>query len=245
MVLSALPALRGSQIAVRNGVIPSTSEESRLPASGLRRDPSCLGMTPVAYTAVPKEFENQDRSISCGTVSTAVALHKMNEGVPRSDRAPPRPPACTSGILTFPLLNLSRWRARRHRQRPPILRQSVCYHRPTGPGSAVRVCRTWDRARRERARRRTRRTGGAAGRAGAGRGRNRAAGGAHTPHRTNGARSPSSFSVSSDSSYWGREALPPFFLGLIVAYMLLPLVRRVEQRFRMADLQRFVAPSPR
>src|SRR5215207_3691505 len=25
----------------------------------------------------------------------------MNEGVPRSDRAPPRPPACTSGILTF------------------------------------------------------------------------------------------------------------------------------------------------
>src|SRR5215207_11128102 len=29
--------------------------------------------------------------------------------------------------------------------------------------------------------------------------------------------------------YWGREALPPFFLGLIVAYMLLPLVRRVEQ----------------
>ena len=28
--------------------------------------------------------------------------------------------------------------------------------------------------------------------------------------------------------YWGREALPPFFLGLIVAYMLLPLVRRVE-----------------
>ena len=29
--------------------------------------------------------------------------------------------------------------------------------------------------------------------------------------------------------YWGREALPPFFLGLIVAYMLLPLVRRVER----------------
>ncbi len=29
--------------------------------------------------------------------------------------------------------------------------------------------------------------------------------------------------------YWGREALPPFLLGLIVAYMLLPLVRRVEQ----------------
>lgn len=28
--------------------------------------------------------------------------------------------------------------------------------------------------------------------------------------------------------YWGREALPPFFLGLIVAYILLPLVRRVE-----------------
>jgi predicted PurR-regulated permease PerM len=29
--------------------------------------------------------------------------------------------------------------------------------------------------------------------------------------------------------YWGREALPPFLLGLIVAYMLLPLVRRVER----------------
>jgi predicted PurR-regulated permease PerM len=29
--------------------------------------------------------------------------------------------------------------------------------------------------------------------------------------------------------YWGREALPPFFLGLIVAYMLLPPVRRVER----------------
>ena len=29
--------------------------------------------------------------------------------------------------------------------------------------------------------------------------------------------------------YWGREALPPFLLGLIVAYMLLPAVRRVER----------------
>lgn len=29
--------------------------------------------------------------------------------------------------------------------------------------------------------------------------------------------------------YWGREALPPFLLGLVVAYMLLPPVRRLEQ----------------
>lgn len=29
--------------------------------------------------------------------------------------------------------------------------------------------------------------------------------------------------------YWGREALPPFFLGMIVAYMLLPPVRRLER----------------
>ena len=29
--------------------------------------------------------------------------------------------------------------------------------------------------------------------------------------------------------YWGREALTPFFLGLIVAYMLLPPVRRLER----------------
>jgi predicted PurR-regulated permease PerM len=29
--------------------------------------------------------------------------------------------------------------------------------------------------------------------------------------------------------YWGREALPPFMLGLLVAYMLLPVVRRLER----------------
>ena len=65
-----------------------------------------------------------------GTISAAVALQKMNKGVPRSDRAPPRPPAYTSGILTFPLLNLSRWRVRRHRQHPRISCEAVCYHRP-------------------------------------------------------------------------------------------------------------------
>ncbi len=29
--------------------------------------------------------------------------------------------------------------------------------------------------------------------------------------------------------YWGREALPPFLIGLIIAYMLLPPVRRLER----------------
>src|SRR5918997_1791500 len=48
-----------------------------------------------------KRLENQDRSILRGTVFTAAALQKMNEGVPRSDLAPRRPPACTSGILAF------------------------------------------------------------------------------------------------------------------------------------------------
>src|ERR671917_246991 len=48
-----------------------------------------------------KRFANQDRGISCGTISAAAAFQMMNEGVPRSDRAPPRPPACTSGILPF------------------------------------------------------------------------------------------------------------------------------------------------
>ena len=84
---------------------------------------------------IVKRCENQDRGILDGTISAAVALHRVNKGVPRSDRAPPRPLACTSGILTFPLLNLSRWRARRHRQRPRIPCQSVCYYRPTGSES--------------------------------------------------------------------------------------------------------------
>lgn len=42
--------------------------------------------------------------------------------------------------------------------------------------------------------------------------------------------------------YWGRAALPPFLLGLIVAYMLLPLVRRVE---RTLPHGRFWSPTRR
>ena len=38
--------------------------------------------------------------------------------------------------------------------------------------------------------------------------------------------------------YWGREALPPFLLGLIVSYMLLPPVRRVEQALPHSGLWR-------
>ena len=45
--------------------------------------------------------------------------------------------------------------------------------------------------------------------------------------------------------YWGREALPPFFLGLIVAYMLLPPVRRVERTLPHGKLWQTTAPPDR